>query len=148
VGRFNRRNRRWLAGGGIVSAVLLAAMLWPDRPLRAPVAPRGIISLELAGSYAAARNIIASWTIAGRRNAALSLWWDYVFLVAYALVLSLLCGAAAASWPECHRRIRRAGRLPARAQWAAALVKFTLIACGGAYIVRAGGGRLVRRFGR
>jgi hypothetical protein len=166
---------RLLVGGGIVAAVLLAAMLWLDRPLRTAAAPRGIISFELAGSYAAARNIIESWKPAGRRNAALSLWLDYGFLIAYALVLALLCGYVAASWPGRYRGIRRTGRRLARAQWVAALLdafenvilqqilagataailpqmarwaalaKFTLIACGGVYIVLAGGYHFVRR---
>ena len=162
-----------LAAGLTLAVVLLAAMVRLDRPLRTAAAPHGIVSFELAGTPAAAKAILASWGPDGRRQALLSLRLDYVFLVAYALVLWMLCRMVASAWPDRYRRTRRTGSILGNAQWAAALldaiensmlqmilagslaalpplvarwcalVKFTLIACAWLYIAIAGGVRLL-----
>ncbi len=172
MGRFNRKNIILLAAVAMVATVLLATMVRLDQPLRTAAAPRGIVSFELAGSPEAIREILISWGVDGRRNAALSLQLDYAFLLAYALVLSLLCTGVAHAWPESHPRLRRTGFILAGCQWLAALldlvenillqnilagatasflplvarwcalVKFSLIACGWLYIVIAGGIRV------
>jgi hypothetical protein len=102
--------------------VLLAIMVRLDQPLRTAAAPRGIISLELAGSPESAQRILASWDSAARRNARLSLGLDYIFLLIYALMLSRLCLIVARRWPASHRGIRRAGLVLGWAQWCAALL--------------------------
>ena len=169
MGEGPRKNTTMLVIGGIVAAALMVVMILLDRPLKTAAAPRGIVSFELAGSLENTQRILASWGETGRRNAALSLGVDYVFLIAYALVLSLLCTRVARRWPERNPYIRRAGFILAGCQWVAALldgienillqqilngslvahlplvarwcalVKFTLIALGGLYIVLAGG---------
>ncbi len=163
----------WLAAGMIVAAVLLTAMVILDQPLRTAAAPRGIVSLELAGSPAIAQAILESWGPDGRRQALLSLRLDYVFLMAYALVLWRLCRMVATAWPDRLRLARRAGYIAGNAQWAAALldvienimlqsilagspaafpplvarwcalVKFSLIGCAWVYLVLAGGMRII-----
>lgn len=173
MGCCNRQHILLLVVGGIVSTALLATMAWLDQPLRTTAAPRGIVSLELAGSHEKAHRIIESWGPEGHRNARLSLWLDYGFLVGYALVLSLLCWMVAIGWPERFRRLKRAGFLLGGCQWAAALldiienimlqkilagstasglplvarwsalIKFTLIAGGWLYILLAGGIRVI-----
>ncbi|MDJ0886094.1 MAG: hypothetical protein QNI89_02280 [Desulfobacterales bacterium] len=175
MGRFNRLNIVLLVAGAMLAASLLAIMLWLDQPLRTSAAPRGIVSFELAGSSAAAREILASWGPEARRNAALSLQLDYAFLVAYATVLFLLCAGVARQWPRSPAFIRRVGFILAGGQWLAAaldagenillqmvlsgaaapalplaarwcaLGKFGLIACAWLYIVAAGGALVVRR---
>lgn len=163
----------WLAAGMTMAAVLLAAMVRLDQPLRTAAAPRGIVSFELAGSPAAAQAILKSWGPQGRRQALLSLRLDYAFLLAYALVLWRLCRMVADAWPDRFRLARGTGYIAGNAQWAAALldvienimlqiilsgspaalpslvarwcalVKFSLIGCAWAYIVLAGGLRII-----
>jgi hypothetical protein len=173
IGYWHRRKVVLLIVSGITAAALLAVMVRLDRPLKTEVAPRGIVSFELAGSYENAHRILASWGENGHRHAALSLRVDYAFLIAYALLLYLLCAGVASSWPERCPYIRRMGFLLAGGQWVAALldiienillqqilngstaahlplvarwcalVKFTLVAGGGLYIFWAGGMRVV-----
>ena len=166
----------WLAAGMTTAAVLLTAMVWLDQPLRTAAAPRGIVSFELAGSTAAAQAILESWGPEGRRQALLSLRLDYVFLLAYALVLWRLCRMAADAWPDRFHLTRRLGHTVGNAQWVAALldvienimlqlilagspaalpplvarwcalVKFSLIGGAWAYIVLTGGMRIIMFF--
>lgn len=49
----------------------------------------GIVSFELAGSSGRAGEILADWGADGRDAARLSLWLDYVYLVAYGTFLWL-----------------------------------------------------------
>ncbi len=175
MGRFNRQNIFLLVAGMILAALLLVIMLRLDRPLRTADAPRGIVSFELAGTPAAVRDIMASWGPEARRNAALSLKVDYAFILAYALVLFLLCTGVAHQWPPSYPITRRLGFILGGCQWLAgaldgvenimlqsilggatasglplaarwcALVKFGLIACAWIYIVIAGGALVLRR---
>ncbi len=176
TGYWHRKKIVRLLVVGITAAVLLTAMVLLDRPLKTEAAPQGIVSLELAGSYEKARRILASWGESGRRNATLSLWIDYAFLIAYAVVLSWLCAGVAHNWTHSQPRIRRMGFILAGCQWIAALldsfensfllhilsgstavylplaarwsalVKFTLIACGWLYILIGGSFRAVCYF--
>ncbi len=122
MGEGPRQNTTLLVISGIVAAALLAVMILLDRPLRTAEAPRGIVSFELAGSFEKAQRVLASWGETGRRNAALSLGVDYAFLIAYALVLYLLCTRVARRWPERYPYIRRVGFILAGCQWVAALL--------------------------
>lgn len=74
-----------------LSAGLLIAMQFLDVPLRTEVSPHGIVSMELAENYQRARQIINSWGPRGRVYAALSIGLDYLFLIVYALFISLSC---------------------------------------------------------
>jgi hypothetical protein len=171
----NRRSNVVVLTAAIVAGGLLAVMVRLDQPLRTAAAPRGIISLELAGSPQSVRRILSSWDPAAHRNARLSLGLDFIFLLVYALTLSQLCLIVARRWPASHRGIRRAGLILGWGQWCAALLdigenimlqrilagdattllplaarwcalaKFTLIGCGWAYILFAGGLHMIRR---
>jgi hypothetical protein len=75
-----------LSGG--LSLILLLGMMLLDQALKTPAAPSGIISLELAGSLAAAQRILDSWQASARIQAGISLGLDFFFLSAYAFTLS------------------------------------------------------------
>ena len=75
----------------MLSAGLLIAMQFLDGPLRTEVSPDGIVSMEFEKNYEQARQIINSWGPRGRVYAALSIGLDYLFLVVYALFISLCC---------------------------------------------------------
>lgn len=174
--RSNRSRLYLLLAAGLIAIVLLAIMVRLDRPLRTTMAPQGIVSFELAGSREAVTRILASWGPEGHRNATLSLRLDYVFLIAYAAVISILCTIVANAWAADRPRLWCTGMLLAGGQWLAALLdaaenlllqnilagataaslpqmarwcaltKFALIACGWLYILLAGGIRMVCHF--
>jgi len=83
--------KRWIAVTFVMSAILLVVMHALDAPLKSQVAPRGIVSFELAGNYENSRQILNSWNAEARVYAALSLGLDYLFLIVYALFISLSC---------------------------------------------------------
>ena len=75
----------------VISAILLIVLRTLDAPLRTEAAPRGIVSFELAKDYEASRHILTSWNAGAKVYAALSLGLDYLFLIVYALFISLAC---------------------------------------------------------
>ena len=75
----------------VMSAILLVVLRILDAPLRTEVAPKGIVSFELATDYAESRHILSSWKAEAKVYAALSLGLDYLFLVVYALFISSAC---------------------------------------------------------
>ena len=75
----------------VMSALLLIVMRILDAPLRTDAAPKGIVSFELAGDYAASRHILSSWNPEAKVYAGLSLGLDYLFLIVYALFISSAC---------------------------------------------------------
>ena len=90
--KFSDSNRkRLLVCALVLSAALLAALHALDIPLRTPAAPRGIVSFELADSMAASQQILDSWNARAKIQAALSLGLDYLFLIVYAVFISLAC---------------------------------------------------------
>lgn len=60
-----------------------------DQPLRTDSAPSGIVSFELAGQVESAQTMIDSWDAEAYLFAAFGLGFDYLFMPAYALALSL-----------------------------------------------------------
>jgi hypothetical protein len=92
-----------------------------DGPLTTPVAPQGIVSLELAGTEANARTIIQSWDAAAREHAVFSVWLDYLFLLTYSTAISLGCLWAASQVRE-RRWLASVGLYLAWLQWLAALL--------------------------
>ncbi|MBV8234187.1 MAG: patatin-like phospholipase family protein, partial [Acidimicrobiia bacterium] len=80
-----------------VAAMLFfwAVQVYLGRRLFNATTPSGIVSLEIAGTSARTSAILESWEAGARRDAALSVRWDFPFLVAYALVLSHGCAWAA-----------------------------------------------------
>ncbi|NOY98723.1 MAG: hypothetical protein GXP40_05905 [Chloroflexi bacterium] len=73
----------------ILTLVLVAVFRILDTPLRNPVAASGIVSFELAGTPEKAQAVIDSWDARAREYAAFGLGLDYLFMLAYALTLSL-----------------------------------------------------------
>lgn len=90
--------RRWLLGSSIGTAIVFAPMAWIDSQLRTEASPLGIVSFELAGTALAAQRILDAWSEAPRAAmlVAFQTGLDYLFLVAYGLVLSLACARATA----------------------------------------------------
>ncbi len=75
----------------LLSLTLLTAMHSLDQTLITQTAPRGIVSFELAGSIEKTRQILNEWGPEGKAYATLSLGLDYLFLIVYALFISLAC---------------------------------------------------------
>jgi hypothetical protein len=71
-----------------------------NAPLQNDVAPLGILSLQFAGGFSSAAEILGSWGEAERLYAGFNLGLDYAFLVSYALFLSLTCSCLARAWPS------------------------------------------------
>ena len=75
----------------LLSVTLLAGMHSLDQTMITDVSPRGIVSFELAGNVKQAKQILREWGPEGKVYAALSLGLDYLFLIVYALFISLAC---------------------------------------------------------
>ena len=88
---------RWLFWPLLVFTLVLMFLLGVvvDAPLKTPTAPQGIVSYELAGSTAAAQNILDSWDQLAKLYAAFSLGLDYLYMLCYGLVIGLACAWAA-----------------------------------------------------
>jgi hypothetical protein len=84
--------------------VTTAVLIIVDRPLVTPEAPFGIVSFELAGNSSNVQAILGSWSQQASQNAAFSLGFDYLYMLAYSTLLGAGCVLAAkairsASWP-------------------------------------------------
>ncbi len=75
--------------------VAFGVISWLNAPLETNEAPLGIISLELAGTLARAQEIVLSWRGDGHIYAALSIGFDYLFLVLYSCTIALGCALLA-----------------------------------------------------
>ena len=73
----------------VLTLVLLGVFQLLDLPLRNPVSPSGIVSFELAGTPEKADAIIQSWDASAQLFAAFGLGFDYLFMIAYGLTISL-----------------------------------------------------------
>lgn len=72
-----------------------------DQPLRTSAAPNGIVSYELAWTPENAQAMLTSWDENARHYVAFGLGFDYLFMPAYSLALSLgllLAGSAKPAW--------------------------------------------------
>ena len=74
-----------------LAALSFLAVATTNRPLQTAGAPLGILSLQFAGSPATAGAVVASWGGEARVYAGLNIGLDYLFLVAYSLLLALVC---------------------------------------------------------
>ena len=115
------QKRLWF-GSLAVSAVSLSAIKVLDESLVNDAAPSGIISFEFARSIARARQILASWDAADKLRCALSLGIDYLFLVAYAVFISLGCVYIANALKIRRPSLAKIGFFLAWAQFLAALL--------------------------
>ena len=104
--------KRVLVGAAMLTVVLMAAIFATNAPLENPAAPMGIVSLQLAGNMAAAREVLTAWGPAEQRWAILNLVIDYPYLLAYATTLGLGCVLIA-------RRLQGPSRIAAVGVWVA-----------------------------
>jgi hypothetical protein len=105
-----------------MSVILLLVMRTLDTPLRTHKAPRGIISFELAKDDEASQQIMDSWSIEAKVNAALSLGLDFLFLITYALFISFSCIQVAAVLKDEHSIFFNLAVVLAWAQFLAAIL--------------------------
>lgn len=94
-----------LSVGVIALSIALTSI---GAPLITDPAPRGIVSLELAGSAATAERMLASWSAPLRERAMLSLGLDYLYLLVYPAWFSLACVLIARRATAWHGRLGRA----------------------------------------
>lgn len=85
--------RLGVAFGGVTALALAVwlVLVVAGGPLITSAAPRGIVSLELAGSAERAAAILASWGPPQREAAAFGLGLDFLFLLLYPVAISLAC---------------------------------------------------------
>ena len=76
---------------GLVTLILLITLLKINQPLINTNAPFGIITFELSEDLNSSVSILESWGSNNKIYAALSLGLDFVFIIFYALFLSLVC---------------------------------------------------------
>jgi len=81
-----RRRALWLAG--IAMLALFAVELAYDGQMQ-DAGGHGIIAFEVAFTHARAHEILTAWGTTGRHAARLSLWFDFLYLLAYGLFLFL-----------------------------------------------------------
>ena len=74
--------RRWLWVTGVASASLFAVLAGIDSKL-VDEGGWGIVDFELAGSREDAQRMVSDWGADGHDAARLSLWLDYLYMVAY-----------------------------------------------------------------
>ena len=84
-------NKNLLMFSGIMTIILFFILRIFDAPLHTVVAPNGILSFEFARSINTSNQIIQSWDITARINAAFSLGFDFLFLLSYAIFFSTTC---------------------------------------------------------
>ncbi len=82
----SRRRGLWILG--IAAAVLFLVLAALDLQMQDTGGP-GIAGFELAGSSERATQIMAEWGQTGQDAARLSLWLDFLFLIAYGAFLPL-----------------------------------------------------------
>lgn len=109
-----RRKGLWLLG--IATAVVFLALALIDRQIQESGGP-GIIPFELAGSTDRATEILAEWGQEGKDWAKLSLYLDFLYLIAYGgffalAVLAIRDAAQRRGWERFARHGARIAVLP------------------------------------
>jgi hypothetical protein len=85
------RGRRGLIISGAATVVLFLALSALDLRMRDAGGP-GIVGFEFAWDSEGAASILEDWGERGRDAARLSLWLDFLYLIAYATFLTLAVG--------------------------------------------------------
>ncbi len=114
--------KRAFIGVFVFTLAIMTGMNIIGHPLVNDTAPQGIVSFELAGSFEAAQRIMAAWGATGLISAGLSLGFDYLFLVVYAICIALGCVLVARALRYRVRIFQPIGALLAWAQFLAALL--------------------------
>ena len=118
----NSARKRLIVITLMMSTILLFAMRTLDTPLKTQTAPSGIVSFELTKNYDASQQILGSWNTEAKINAALSLGLDFLFLIVYALFISLSCIQVGAVLKDDHSIIFSVAVALAWAQFLAAIL--------------------------
>ncbi len=74
----------------IAIVLLFSAMRYFDTPLKNQVSKAGIVSFELAKDLQESKEILNSWDTISKISAGMSMGLDFLFLIAYAVFISLL----------------------------------------------------------
>lgn len=82
----SRRQGLWISG--VATAVLFVVLVALDLRMQSTGGP-GIVGLELAGTTDRATQVMAEWGQTGQDAARLSLYIDFLFLIAYGAFLPL-----------------------------------------------------------
>jgi len=106
----------------ILTLIVMGVLQSVDGSLRSEVAPQGIVSFELAGDVAAAREILDSWGSQARVRAGFSLGFDFLFLALYSTTIACACAWISAALRGSVRPLALLGLLLAWGQWLAALL--------------------------
>jgi hypothetical protein len=88
--RTRRRLSAQLKVGLAISALLAIVLLLINQLLHTPLAPQGIVNLQLAGNAAHTRDILQSWSPQQQTWARISLLLDLVLVALYSTTLFLL----------------------------------------------------------
>lgn len=83
--------KRVFLGALVFTLATMMGMNIIGHPLVNETAPQGIVSFEFAGTIDSAKRMMASWGEEGLISAGLSLGFDYLFLVVYAICIALGC---------------------------------------------------------
>jgi hypothetical protein len=112
----------------VSTLVVMAALQATGAPLRTDAAPQGIISFELTGTEAGAREIVDSWDANARAHAGFNLGLDFVFLAFYSTTIAYACvwiAATCSVGTGALKPLVTMGMLLAWGQWLAALLDAT-----------------------
>jgi hypothetical protein len=109
VSRPDRAGVHPLASVAAATALVGAAMLAVDMPLRTSAAPNGIVSYEMIWSRAGADTVLGSWDARAKAYAAFGLGLDYLFLVLYSTAMFMACRSVAHRVEPVRPALGRAG---------------------------------------
>ncbi len=73
-----------------ITVALVMVMKRVDKPLQSKIAPKGIVSFELARKFDNSQNIVNSWSEQEKLYAAFGLGIDYLFLFAYSIFFAVM----------------------------------------------------------
>ena len=117
-----RGQKRAFLGVFVFTLAAMMSMNIIGNPLLNETAPQGIVSFEFAGTLDAAHRMMESWGEKGLISAGLSLGFDYLFLVVYALCIALGCVLVARAMQNRVKILFPVGALLAWAQFLAAIL--------------------------
>jgi len=114
--------KRAFLGIFVFTLATMMSMNIIGHPLVNETAPQGIVSFEFAGTFEIAQQMMASWGEKALISAGLSLGFDYLFLVTYAICIGLGCVLVARAMQHRVRILMPIGALLAWAQFLAAIL--------------------------
>lgn len=106
----------------VVTLIFFQIMNILNLPLKNDTTLLGIISFEFAGKISSAQNMIQSWNEVEKNIAGISLGFDYLFLVSYALTICLGCVFVTRSFSQQNKLLINFGAILAYAQFVAAIL--------------------------